>query len=62
MTDRRDALHAALSFAVSELDAVHGPDDTGRMCVTCGAADGSWPCVSRMVTDDLRGLIEGDAS
>ena len=62
MSEPRDAFHAPLSFAVSELDAVHHPDRTGRMCVTCGAADGSWPCVSRMVTDDLRGLIEGDAS
>ena len=50
-------LRRSIRFAVRELVACHYPDESGRQCVTCGGADGSWPCVSRMVADDLRKVI-----
>lgn len=54
---KRDALRSAISDAVRELRAAHYPHPDGRrLCVTCGATDGSWPCVSAMVADDLDAL------
>lgn len=47
--------------AIRELDGAHYPTTYGdgrpELCATCGAADGSWPCVSRQVADDLRRAI-----
>lgn len=54
--DEIERLRSAISDAVTELDAEHRPD--GHLCAMCGAADGSWPCVSRMVADDLRVLLD----
>jgi hypothetical protein len=49
---------SVVTDALWELDAAHRVDGATRpLCVTCGAADGSWPCVSRMVADDLRALL-----
>lgn len=51
----------AMRAAVRELDGSHYPTTYGdgrpKLCATCGAADGSWPCVSRQVADDLRRSI-----
>lgn len=44
----------AILQAATELEAVHRQD--GKMCVTCGASDGSWPCISAMVAHDLRNV------
>jgi hypothetical protein len=62
------ALEAAIKAAVWELDIEHRPQwSTPAMeakgmkpigCVICFPEDGSWPCVSRMIADDLRKLVE----
>lgn len=51
-------LRAAIEAARSELVAVHHPDGDGRLCVVCGPADGSWPCVTHMVADELAAAAE----
>lgn len=46
---------------LAELDAVHYPDPElkGRGgCVMCWPKDGSWPCATRMIADDLRAALE----
>lgn len=47
--------------AIRELDGSHYPisHDDGRpeLCAVCGAADAPWPCLARMVADDLRRAI-----
>ena len=46
--------------AIADLDAEHHPDPElkGRGgCVICWPKDGSWPCTTRMVADDLRRAI-----
>jgi hypothetical protein len=58
---------ATIIEAITELDAAHrplssDPLDTaeGRVpigCVTCWPGEGKWPCVSRMVADDLRAAL-----
>lgn len=57
----------AVHQAVTELDAEHAPTWTsadGKAagkepigCQVCFPGDGSWPCVTRMVADDLRRLL-----
>ena len=54
----------AVDQAVKELDAEHRPFDLNGMqsgCVLCWPKDGSWPCTSRMIADDLRAAVTGDA-
>lgn len=61
LTNRR--LREAMQEAATELRAVHYPEWSSAKakadgkdpigCATCGGADGSWPCTSRMVADDL---------
>jgi hypothetical protein len=58
---------AIVASAVHELDAEHRPqwadyraEETGKDpigCQICFPGDGSWPCVTRMVADDLRALL-----
>lgn len=43
----------ALMDAKQALDAEHRPEPDGRCCVVCGPQDGSWPCVSRLIADEL---------
>lgn len=65
--DGRDSgdLADAVRQAVAELDAEHRPMDQRRRngdpigCVICWPRDGSWPCVSHMITDDLRTAVNG---
>lgn len=62
-----ERLRAVIGQAVAELDAEHRPtwasptaEAAGKEpvgCVICFPADGSWPCVSRMVADDLRACL-----
>lgn len=55
-----ERLRAGIRCAVAELDADHRPEgDPGKEpwgCVMCYPRDGDWPCVSRMIADDLRNL------
>lgn len=54
------SLEDAVVQAVKELRAEHYPDPElkGRGgCVICWPKDGSWPCASRMVADDLRAAL-----
>lgn len=47
--------------AIADLDAEHYLSyDNGprRGCIICWPKDGSWPCASRLVADDLRAVIE----
>jgi hypothetical protein len=47
----------AVTKAVAELDAEHYPDLElkGRGgCVMCWPKDGSWPCTTRLIADELR--------
>jgi hypothetical protein len=56
-----DSVQTAVAKAVAELDAEHFPDPElkGRGgCVMCWPKDGSWPCTTRMIADDLRAHIE----
>jgi hypothetical protein len=64
------SLEMRLYGAIAELDAEHSPiwvaygavgyTDTPRNdldpvgCRICYPGDGNWPCVSHMITDDLR--------
>ena len=61
--DGIEQLRAALTGAVEELDAEHysAADVKGRWCIICGPADGSWPCSSRMIADDLRQALDNHA-
>mgnify|MGYP001590178214 FL=1 len=65
------ALVLAVRQAIDELDAEHYPlwycDDGTRAedkepigCFTCYPGDGSWPCVTRMIANDLRSHLDGD--
>ncbi len=51
---------AALESAIAELDAEHRPDPElrGDGCVMCWPKDGSWPCVTRQIVDELRDVVE----
>lgn len=51
----------AAADAIGELEAEHRPEPAvkGRGgCVMCWPKDGSWPCVSRMIADELREALE----
>lgn len=64
---RDERLRATIEQAVEELDAEHWPEwsnneaeRAGKEPVGCGMCwpkDGSWPCSSRMVADDLRKVL-----
>lgn len=56
-------LHAVIAKAVADLDAEHSPlpaDQCGPRggCVTCWPKDGSCPCTTRMVADELREALQ----
>lgn len=51
------ALEEGIRQAVRELDYEHDKHENLPWCRICGTADGSWPCVSRMIADDLRRLV-----
>lgn len=59
--EERDRLKTIIAQAVSELDAEHGPEgNPGKEpwgCRICFPGDGDWPCVSKMIADDLRAAI-----
>lgn len=59
VADERDRLRAAIIEAVQELSD-HQPDPSANngWCVICSTADGSWPCLSKMVADDLAKALE----
>lgn len=48
----------AVAEAVTLLDAIHRPDPCADQCMTCGPEGGRWPCASREVADDLRGVLD----
>lgn len=64
---RTARLEGLIEGAVAELDAEHYPQwanpgdrAEGRKplgCVICWPRDGSWPCSSRAVADDLRRIV-----
>jgi hypothetical protein len=60
-------LRQAVMEAATELGLAHEPEWASPAakekglnpvwCAICGAADGSWPCTSRMVLDDLLAVV-----
>lgn len=57
-----ERLRGEVMQAVAELDAEHSPDDPRNVgpqggCVLCWPKVGSWPCVTRMIADDLRAIV-----
>lgn len=52
-----DTLKDAAARVVAELYAEHDKDDKLPWCRICGTADGSWPCITRMVADELMEAI-----
>lgn len=56
MSEEIAKLEARAKRAAAELRAEHRPEAI-RLgawgCVVCYPADGSWPCVSHMIADDL---------
>ncbi len=58
MVIERDAeierLRAAVDVVLAEVGNHHRPNSDGRGCWWCGPGDGSWPCVHRMVLDELK--------
>lgn len=52
-------LRAAVDSLLADIDTDHKPDETGRLCRTCGAGDGSWPCVHRGALDELKEARRG---
>ncbi len=58
-----ERLRAAIDTFLAEVDSQHAPEwaspeakAAGKepwVCVTCGVADGHWPCTERMALDDL---------
>jgi hypothetical protein len=67
-----DRLRAVIAAAVAELTADHAPEwasDHARAngkdpigCRVCYPRDGSWPCLSAMVADDLRAALGPQAT
>lgn len=50
---------SALVAVLAELDAEHRPEpDRPWGCVMCWPRDGSWPCVTRLIADELRAIVE----
>lgn len=57
----------AIDAQVAELLAEHQPmwvSDEAKaagkepwVCLICGTADGSWPCISRLIADDMHRLL-----
>lgn len=55
--EERNALRTAITAAIVDLNGAHYLNGPGDLCAVCGPADGSWPCVTRMVADDLRAAL-----
>ena len=58
VTAERDRLAKMRRQAVEDLRREHRPDDSigGQGgCVMCWPKDGSWPCWTRMIADELEG-------
>lgn len=52
-----------LARLIAELDAEHRPDPaSGPGCRICWPKDGGWPCVTRLVADELREVAGGPAA
>lgn len=53
-----ERLRAAITEVLGDLSD-HQKDPVVPWCRICGAADGSWPCTTRMVADDLNDALKG---
>jgi hypothetical protein len=54
-----ERLRAAVDVVLAEVGNHHRPNSDGRGCWWCGPGDGSWPCVHRMVLDELKEARRG---
>lgn len=55
--DAHTTLLAAVRRAVADLDDHHERDDDTGVCEECYPADSTWPCVTRMIADELRAAV-----
>lgn len=57
-----ERLTAVIRQAVTELAAEHAEPrpESVQGCRLCWPGDGSWPCVTRMIADELRAAIGDD--
>lgn len=53
-----ERLRAVITEVLGDLSD-HQKDPVVPWCRICGAADGSWPCITRMVADDLNAALKG---
>ena len=55
-----ERLRAAIDSLLHDIDGDHTKaSDIPTWCRTCGPTDGSWPCVHRMVLDELKEARRG---
>lgn len=54
-----ERLRAAVDVVLFLVGNHHRPNSDGRGCWWCGPGDGSWPCVHRMVLDELKEARRG---
>ena len=57
--ERLRAVLDAVDVVLAEVGNHHRPNSDGRGCWWCGPGDGSWPCVHRMVLDELKEARRG---
>ena len=57
--DENERLRAEVDALLAEMGNDHIPDETGRMCRTCGPGGGPWPCVHRIALDELKEASRG---
>lgn len=67
--DKIEKLASAIDNLLEEIDSFHQPEwyseesrlngDDPLYCRTCGAQDGSWPCVHRIVLNELKEARRG---
>lgn len=67
--DKIELLLSSIDNLLEDIDADHQPEwasEEARLagkdpwcCVTCGPADGSWPCVHRMALNELKAVRNG---
>ena len=53
-----ERLRAVIADARDELDAGHRRIEDVNGCTMCWPHDGSWPCTSKTIADDLRNALK----
>lgn len=53
-TNKNKQIRTVIDSLLAEIDSYHRPNIDGRACFWCNPGDGSWPCVHRMILDELK--------